>query len=184
MKLREEKGVISLEACIMVPVFIFIILFVYGIMIMFMGQQLMVHALFQSAQSLSLDSYALELVSSAEHSNGEQLIQDLYTGAWSAGADRPYFTSSQKWYAGEASMESVIKKRFFGYLAGREDKADDILDLIGVKDGKDGISFAGSSVSDGVLTIKLKYTQEYIYNFYGLASFEREITVKADMWGL
>lgn len=38
-KRKSEDGTISLEACIVVPIFIFLILFIYGFIVMFMGQQ-------------------------------------------------------------------------------------------------------------------------------------------------
>lgn len=59
-KRKSEDGTISLEACIVVPIFIFLILFIYGFIVMFMGQQMISHSMLQSAESLSLDSYGTE----------------------------------------------------------------------------------------------------------------------------
>lgn len=185
MKIRkDDSGVVSIEACVLVPLFIFLMLFFYGFIIMFMGQHMMSHSLIQSAESLSLDSYANERLSINDVQDGGDLLTALYANLFTSGNE--YFSSNEKWYAsGSGSAEEVIKKRFIGYLSnGDVSKANDILDNIGIKGGIDSLDFSGCTVDDDVLTITIKYTQEFLFNFQGLASFEREVTVKANMWGL
>lgn len=58
-KRKSEDGTISLEACIVVPI-LFSYTFIYGFIVMFMGQQMISHSMLQSAESLSLDSYGTE----------------------------------------------------------------------------------------------------------------------------
>jgi hypothetical protein len=185
IKLKDnERGVISLEACVLVPFFIFLMLFFYGIIIMFMGQHMVSHSLIQSAESLSLDSYAAERLSLNDIQDGGDLLTALYAGLFTSGDE--YFSSNDKWYSsGSASTEETIKKRFIGYLSGGDvGKANDILDNIGIKGGVDSIDFSGCSVVDGVLTITITYKQEFLFNFQGLASFDRTMTVTSNMWGL
>lgn len=178
---KDEQGVISLEACIVVPIFIFLILFFYGLIVMSLGQRMVAHALLQSAQSLSLDSYATEKdlgYDSLDH--GYQLVGAIYSDM--LGFDKEEFSSKKKWYsAGSADLEKTVENRFYGFLVGgTKAEATDTLKTIGISD----VKFSGSSVTDGVLTIDMKYKQDFIYNFQGLLSFDRETTVKVKMWGL
>ena len=99
------------------------------------------------------------------------------------------FVSMDKWHTkGGATLEDTIRKRFIAYLAGGDsdskNQADKMLKQIGVKNGIDGISFSGSNVTDGLLTIKLTYTQEYFIDLKGLAAWEHTMTVAIKMWGL
>ena len=75
--LKKERGVISLEASIVLPLFIFLLLFFYGFIVSFSGQQAICHSIVQSADSLSLDTYALERINS--DNKGEELITNLYS---------------------------------------------------------------------------------------------------------
>ena len=45
--IRNEKGLLTLEAAMVLPIFVFLLLFLYGIMMMFSGQEMIAHAMFQ-----------------------------------------------------------------------------------------------------------------------------------------
>lgn len=199
MNLKNEKGVISLEACIVVPIFIFLLLFVYGFIVMFMGQQMLSHSLLQSTESLSLDSYAIEKFHGGDQSGGIKSAQSVVIGVYEdlvsgrSIGDDDNFSSSVKWYeaANADEKETVIKNRFLGYLTGSGEStsedlaiADSMLKMVGVKDGFSGIDFSECAVNDGVLTMKIKYKQEFVFDFNGLAAFDREMTATSKMWGL
>lgn len=188
----NESGVISLEASITVPVFFFLMLFMYGIIIMFMGRQMISHALLQSADSMALDPYASERIETGSLTSADGIVQTLYDKGLkllSYGlnvTDAQYFSSSDKWYSDDIDMlEETIENRFLGFFAGgsRSD-ADELLTVVGVADGFDGLDFSESSVDDGVLTITVQYRQEFLFNFYGVAAFNREMTVKVKLWGV
>ena len=80
---KNERGAVSLEACIVLPIFIFVLMFFYGLMVFFSGHQLLSHSLIQSAESLSLDPYATEQlkISWDEMEGGEDLVQAMYADA-------------------------------------------------------------------------------------------------------
>lgn len=197
---KSEDGTISLEAAIMMPVFIFVIMFIYGIMLMFSGQQLINHALIQSSESLSIDSYAdSKLVKDNQTNIVYELYSDLITYDTKKSFldnlnSRSNFRADQsKWYNPEKKEQyekrtDVIRRRFIGYLTNEEDvnkgknEADAILKKYGVKDGIDGVDFSESVIKDGIMTIKAKFKQEFIFDFQGLASFDREIVIKVKMW--
>lgn len=201
---KSENGTISLEAAIMMPIFIFVIMFIYGIMLMFSGQQLINHAMIQSSESLSIDSYA-EMAIYNSYGNRD-LTYDVYKAFLTCDnkkdplnnmgsnfiEDTSNFSTNKRWYKNKTSdydkRIDIIKRRFIGYLTNEKDidkgkeEANAILKKYGVKDGIDGIDFSESEISDKVLTIKAKFKQEFIFNFQGLATFDREIVIKTRMW--
>ncbi len=167
---------------------------------MFMGQQMLSHSLLQSTQSLSLDSYAVEKFHGDDQSQNRKTAQSVVIEAYEALVSQQgmfqdnNFSASSKWYDSSTSTEdreTIIKKRFLGYFTGCEDyndenlgKADSMLRTIGVKDGIDGIDFSECKVENGTLTMKIKYKQEFVFDFNGLAAFDREMTATAKMWGI
>lgn len=179
-KAKSENGTITLEACIVVPVFILLIMFVYGLMVMFLGNHAMTHALVQCAESLSLDSYATDMLDAGDAVSTGSVLKKIYKDVTQYGSEN--FSSSEKWYDG-GDVEGEIENRFLGFIAdGSLNDADEWLEMFGVQDGFSGLDFSGSSVENGVLTINVKYTQEFVYGTEDLAAFDRELTVKAKMW--
>ena len=186
---KNEHGVVSLEACIVLPIFIFVLMFFYGLMVFFSGHQLLSHSLIQSAESLSLDPYATERlnISWDEKEGGKDLVQAMYADAFTS--QDPYFSSNEKWYAENSDLLiPTVRKRFLGYLVGSgtssevEKAADEKLKTIGVQNGLSGLDFSETKVEDGVLTITIKYRQEFVFNFQGLAAFDRQQTITITLW--
>lgn len=175
--IKGTQGSITLEACMVVPIFIIIMLLANGFFLMFTGQQVMAHALLQSSKSLAFDPYASQRVADDEQDKLAGMFVDIFTFG------HGNYISTEQWYKEESEdLEEVIKTRFTAYLRSSEESASDLLEIVGVKNGLDGLDFSGSTVEDGFLTIKLKYTQDFVFNAAGLASFEREIDVKIKLF--
>lgn len=174
--LKKERGSMTLEASIVVPIFVSVMLLANGFFIFFMGQQMMSNALIQSAKSLSYDPYSIQRTNSDDANFIESLIPALYD-MFNAGGGN--YVSSEKWYE-EENIEETVKERFVLYLSPAD--ADDLLKTFGVKDGLAGLDFSESSYSDGILTVKMNYTQEFVFNMLGLASFDDSMQVKVKMF--
>ena len=56
-RFKREKGLLSLEACIAVTIFIFMMLFLYSFFVVFEVRNEMGHVTLATANSLSLDEY-------------------------------------------------------------------------------------------------------------------------------
>lgn len=174
--LKKERGSMTLEASIVVPIFISVMLLVNGFFIFFMGQQMMSNALIQSAKSLSYDPYATQRTESDDSNFIAELIPTLYDAFNAGGGD---YVLSNDWWE-EASIEDVVKERFLLYLSPTD--SNDLLATFGIKNGIDGLDFSESEYADGVLTIKMKYTQEFVFNMLDLASFDDSMQVKVKMF--
>lgn len=179
---RNEDGVISLEACIFLPIFILIVLFVYGFFIMFLGEEVVAHSMLQAAESLSLDSYANEKIGYDDVETGGDLVTLLYGSLM--GYNDENFSSHQKWYNGSDKelMTKCVHDRFIGFFGGTAGGANELADFLNIENGAEGFDFSETTVDGEELTVKVKYRQSFMYNFNGLAAFNVEKSVKVHMW--
>lgn len=176
-----------LEACIVVPLFLFFVLTMYGLLTVFMAQNLIGHALLESTQSLALDAYATDQFT-GNPSVGEW-VQNLGQTLFGTAADDPSFSNEERWYdrekgATQADWEKAARARFVGYLAGGdEEKAQAILEALRVTDGLDGLDFSGSTLRGSDLTIRVDYEITFFFNPFDLAKFSTSQQAGARMWG-
>ena len=56
--LKQDEGVLTVEACLCLTLFMFLILFLYSFFSIFEAQSKIQHSLLQAAQSMSLDAVA------------------------------------------------------------------------------------------------------------------------------
>lgn len=177
MNEKKESGVLTLEAAILMPLFIILMLMLDGLFVLFMGQQVMVHTAVQTARSMAFDPYASGRVDSSDNGLSE-MFTDIF-GAFSDG-----HTSTWDW--SEESHASDVRKiaaeRFVTFLRPNISDAEALLEEIGVRNGIGGLDFSESSVSDGYLLLKIKYTQDFPLNVADLTSFKREISLKVKLF--
>lgn len=178
MKIKKcNRGSLTLEACMVVPMFIVLMLLVNGFFVMFMGQQIMCHALIQSAKSLAFDPYASQRVAENEDDQLAEMFVDIFSFA------EGDHVSTEQWYKEDTeNLDEVVEERFIAYLKLTKSGTEKVLEQIGIKDGLDGLDFSGCTLEEGILTIKANYTQEFIFNATDLTSFERSISVKVKLF--
>lgn len=185
----DNKGSITLEASLVVPIFIIIMMFFYGIMMMFSGEELIAHSMLQSGKSLSLDSY-VNGKESVIKSN--QVINDMKEIFSNLGVSEvknsEYFSAKEQWYVDKDKIKigKEVKKRFLGFLSGGdEQRADSLLKVVGVDGGIDEINFSESYIDDNNdLHLILKYQQYFLFDLNGKVSFERKKEVVTHMWSM
>ena len=182
--MKKNKGSITLEASIVLPFFIFILLFMYGLIMLFSGKQLMSHAALQAGQSLSLDSFAIETMDIEDYQIVEQGVNKLYSSLVTDNKNNKYFYSNKRWY--EDNVENEVKKRFWGYfIGGSSSKAKGILSMIGVKKGPSQVKFTKSYLDEeNDLHIIVEYQQHFLFDFGSRVVFPRKVEVITHMWGL
>lgn len=183
---KDQSGVITLEACISVLMFLLLMLLLSGLFLMFMAQTVTAHAVLETAQSMSLEAYSLEKLAvdeGAAASVGEHL--GSFVSSWFGTAENsPNFVSANKWYEGdEKEIAAAIKERFVGYIAGgNESKADKLLTMMNVVNGLDGLDFSKSYVEDDTLHIFLAYKLKYNFNMGPLKDVPVEQTASSRLW--
>lgn len=185
-KTEKENGSLTLETAIILPIFMFIFMFVYSLFGVVSTQHQMSHALIQATKSLSLDSYYFESMDTKEvfGKTAYKSLTSVLFRQLAASSDGT-FTPKSKWYSSTGdTADSTAKSRFVAYLAGGdEDTADEMLENMGVRDGLDGISFE-VGIDDDNLTVTIKYEIEYVFDFFTDNTLEVEQTMKATLWGV
>lgn len=210
-KLLSDKGLLSLEASIVVTLFLFLMLFLYSFFIVFEARNEMAHVLLTTSNSLSLDSYEISKLQSS--GNLSQLLTQIY-GELNGNSDG--FVSNNRWtdmhtyevdgnawngdiffpatdeleadeYGNAAVYSSTfgneIKQRFFAYLSGGDNgNVEETLKRLHVKGGKDGLDFTGTHISEGKLYLSLRYTLEYEYKLPGLNDMTFQQSVCSKLW--
>lgn len=176
-KQNSASGSITLEACIVVPLFIMLMLAINGIFVMTMGQQIMSHALIQSTKSLAFDPYSSQRVAA----NTEDDLADMFVDIFTIGHGN--YVSTDKWYTENPdSIADLVKKRFSAYLKSSYADAENLLEKIGVEGGIDGLDFSESVYENGILTTKVTFTQNYLFDVGNLTSFQRTLCLQVKLF--
>lgn len=187
---KEESGILALEATISMTFFIFFMLALYSLTTLFMAQYMIGHALSESCQSLSLETYGTDTLGN-KWSLGGVLNRFIQTVAGGGSATGPY-SSNDMWfkdtYTSSAKVQEICKSRFAAYIGGGQNpsgKADSILKAIGVKNGLDGMDFSETKLDGSDLTISVTYKIRLIFGVdrLGLGDFDATQSVCSRIWG-
>lgn len=181
--IKVEKGLLSLEACISVTIFLFFMLFLYSFFIIFEARNEMAHVLLSATNSLSLDTYVNDEV--YKPSNISSVIMKFYN--ISVSNDNNFISSELKKNTEDEEVESLVKERFIAYLAdGNEDEANEILERYHIVGGIEGLNFSNSCIkSDGKsknLYTSVSYSIEPEFNLWGLVNMEFEQSACSKLW--
>lgn len=182
-KQETQRGSITLETSIILPIFIIMFLFIYGLFAIVSAQNQLSHAFVQSTKSMSLDSYLTENVESAGEAGTKFWagLPDMVLDLVRINND-PFFTSQADWYKSASGNSAVAKKRFVGYLAGGDEQAarQKCKDLK-IVNGLDGINFT-TQINDEIMTITMKYEIQYWFDFWDMGKVPVEQTIKVRLW--
>lgn len=176
-KPKAKEGALTLEACLSLTLFMFLILFLYSFFAIFEVQTKIHHTLLQAAQSMSLDSVATERL------KGD--VSDLFDIAAVIGFNSanvgPEFVSPDNWYDNENGIADAVEERFVAYLsAGDSGKADEMLKSLRVQGGLSGLDFSQCKVDkNGNIDLSVTYTVEYLFDFKGFNMDPLELTSTA-----
>ena len=175
------KGTVILETSIVLPLFMLVILSIYGLFALTSTQNQMTHALIQASKSLSLDPYLIEHVDSLTEadtfwSNLGSMLLDF-----ARLSNDEHFSSMNDWYksTGDAAL---AKDRFVGYFSGGdEDVADEKLRNLGIVNGLDGVNF-NMAISGEDMTITIKYEIQFWIDAFDLGKIPMEQSITSKLW--
>lgn len=185
--IKEEQGVLALEAVISLTFFVFFMLALYSLITLFMAQYMIGHALSESSQSLSLETYGTNKLGNDWSIGGalNQLVQGIAGGGYTI----TDYSDNSLWfkdtYTSSAKVQEVCKRRFAAYLGGNEANADSMLKVLGVKSGLDGIDFSDTKLSGNDLTISISYKIQLTFrvDWLKLGEFNAVQSVCSRLWG-
>lgn len=182
-KRYDQSGSMTLETSIVLPIFIFVFLFIYGLFSIISAQNQVTHSLVQSAKSLSLDPYLTENLNSAAEKGTafwgglDDMVLDLVRLD-----NNPYFSSQTDWYKNENGNKQIAKDRFIGYFAGgNKEEAIRKCEELKIVGGLEGIEFK-TSVENENLKITIKYEIQYWFDFWGMGKIPMEQSITTKLW--
>lgn len=181
---KGERGLLSLEACISVTIFIFFMLFLYSFFVVFEARNMMAHTVLATTKSLSLDSYwSSKMRGTGNLTSFAGFLSTLYND--------PGFTEKEAWHElgdGETLDTKIVKERFIAYLSGEEidsgatPEADKLLKRYHVVNGVDGLDFSQSTVESGCVKVVVTYELEYEFDVFGLDPLKMQQSACSKLW--
>ena len=196
-KRNDERGSVTLEAAMILPIFCALFMALNGFFFVFSAQNQISHALIQSASSLGLDPYLNEKIDSGldgAHRFWGGLNDVLLDGV-RRGLTNGYFTSPNDWYTASGKTKGIgsmlgigstdAQKRFVAYLTGEasDSKADEKLKHFGVEGGLSGMHFTATN-EGGDVVLKVNYRMGVWFDMFGKKKMEVTQSARAKLWGV
>lgn len=180
-KNKNTEGTVIIETSIVLPLFILMTLFLYGLFSITSAQNQITHALIQSSKSISLDPYLMEHVNSlSEADTFWGSLGDIILDFARLSNDQ-HFSSNGSWYTGTGDA-TIAKDRFVGYFTGGDEVlADQKLEELGVVNGLDGMNFQ-MTINGEDITVTIKYELQFIFDAFDMGKIPMEQTITTRMW--
>lgn len=175
--LLKERASVTLEAAIILPIFCFLFMALNGVFFVFSAQNQVMHALVQTANSLSLDPYWNEKTG-VENPNVSNMLQNFER---SITQDKS-FSSTESWHKNETVSSGVLEDRFYSYFIGDGNKLSAYTKL--KKLGVVGNMELSGTVNNGDLTLVAKYKMKFWFNLFKTEPLDLSQKVKVHLWGL
>ena len=175
--LLKERASVTLEAAIILPIFCFLFMALNGVFFVFSAQNQVMHALVQTANSLSLDPYWNEKTG-VENPNVSNMLQNFER---SITQDKS-FSSTESWHKNETVSSGVLEDRFYSYFTGDGNKLSAYTKL--KKLGVVGNMELRGTVNNGDLTLVAKYKMKFWFNLFKTEPLDLSQKVKVHLWGL
>lgn len=181
MRSKSDSGTVILETSIVLPLFMLVILFIYGLFSITSAQNQMTHALIQSSKSLSLDPYLTEHIDSASEADTFWSSLGSMVLDFARLSNDKHFSSSDDWYKGSGDA-SLAKDRFVGFLTGGDETAaDKKLKDLGIVNGLSGITF-DMKIAGEDMTITMKYEIQFWVDAFDLGKIPMEQSITTKLW--
>lgn len=174
---KRERGILTVEASIVLTLFLFFVLFIFSFARVYRAQNMVSHAAIQAVDAVALESYLRETALEAD-ANDVLFLTSKLTGSSSISADS--FTSLRA-----ADIPKIAKEKFTAAISNSETKADEILTNLGVKNGLAGIDFSYCTVDLGKddVIVTLSYTIEMQFPVFGGTELSVTKSAKAKTFG-
>ncbi len=174
---KYEKGVLSVEASIVLTLFTFFVLFLFNFASIYTAQTVMSHATIQAADAVALESYLRETAAEGDAEDIVYLTSQI-TDSTSISADS--FESLRT-----ADLPDVARQKFVTAVSNTESKANQKLEALGVQDGLAGVDFNSSYVDldrDDVI-VEVNYTLDLKFPVFTAKEVKLTKTAKAKTFG-
>lgn len=174
---KKEQGVLTVEATIVLMVFVMFVLFLYNFAGVYRAQSTVSHAAIESADAVALESYLREV---AFESDPQEVIYLASKLGGSSTLDASALESLRT-----ADLPKLAKEKFIAAIAKNESEADNKLKQLGIKDGISGISFSQchADLDGDNIIVFVEYTVELQFPVFGAQEIRVTKAAKAKTFG-
>lgn len=174
---KKEQGVLTVEATIVLMVFVMFVLFLYNFAGVYRAQSTVSHATIESADAVALESYLREV---AFESDPQEVIYLASKLGGSSTLDAGALESLRT-----ADLPKLAKEKFIAAIAKNESEADNKLKQLGIKDGLSGISFSQchADLDGDNIIVFVEYTVELQFPVFGAREIHVTKAAKAKTFG-
>ncbi len=175
--MKNNKGIITLEASVVLTLFTFFILFFLGFGRVYCAQTVVSHATLQAADAIGTESILRESAESGDETRILNIINHIYGGST---INSNAFKSLES-----SNISTLAKDKFTVAVANNSSDADKILKGYGVVNGLQGVSFSSSSFNrdTGEVTLMAKYKVKLQFSFLGLSQIDMTKAAKVKNFG-
>lgn len=176
-KFKDQKaGSMTLEAALVLPIFIFLFLSIFGLFGMVSARHQITRATIQAARCMSLDPYLEKRV--AKDKTFSTLEQFLTTLA------RKQIAGDNIKLSEDLEGNAKAKDRFVRYFAdGDAHRADEMLKAMGVVGGLNGIKFEYSGEEGDTSKLTVTYRLKFLFDFVHAGEIgELTHSVESRLW--
>ncbi len=174
---KKEQGVLTVEATIVLMVFVMFVLFLYNFAGVYRAQSTVSHAAIESADAVALESHLREV---AFESDPQQVIYLASKLGASSTLDASALESLRT-----ADLPKLAREKFIAAIAKNEAEADRKLKQLGIKDGISGISFSQchADLDGDNIIVFVEYTVEFQFPVFGAREIHVTKAAKAKTFG-
>lgn len=174
---KREQGVLSVEASIVLTLMLLFVLFLFSFGRVYRAQNLVSHAALQSADAVAVESYLRETALQADAAEIAGLANQITSSSAISAESLESLRS--------ANLPKIARQKFIAAIAESEEKADEKLKSLGVKNGLSGVDFSQCRMdlgSDDVI-IAVTYTIEMQFPVFGYDEITVTKAAKAKTFG-
>ncbi len=174
---KSERGVLTIEASIILTLLTLFILFLFSFARVYRAQNLVSHAAIQAADAMAIESYLRE---TALQNDAEDVVYLANVISQSSAISKEGLQSFRS-----ADIPSIAKEKFIFAISNTEQKANEKLEYLGVKDGLSGLDFTQSKVdlSKDDVVIAITYTIEMQFPVFGAEEIQVTKAARAKTFG-
>lgn len=186
--LENDEGVMALEACISLTLFLIVMLALYSMIHLFTAQSMISHSLQQTGQSIALENYKNTKMDVKTLQKIPLKLLGKITGGWSTKSndtlDTAGGTFSDETKVSKKNVKDIAEKRFESYFGGNNQHTDSMLRSMGVVDGLKGINFDKTTISGDDIVIEISYKVRLIFyiEMFHFGEFESTQKVCCRLW--
>lgn len=173
--MREERGILTIEATVSMTAFIFFLLFFMNFGKVYLAQNIIAYGTYETVKAISLDHYVARAEGSTQVGELVSSIQELVAGITDLDNGEIFLLQG-------GSIDALVRQDFIRAIAAEGDAdADSALKAVGIENGVSGIRFECKYTEDSI-SVDAECKVKLIFPFLGVDSVEIKHHAGSRLW--